>query len=92
MNEKAKIISKHNLDLSTVNQLANDFAIYRKDKEIVEDLEKRSEDYLKQQKAICKLESVALHEQIKAKNKIENKLHDDILIEIASAQNDVPKK
>lgn len=71
---------------------AYDFAIYKKEKEIEEDLERRKEDYLLQQKAIRELENSAHQEQIIEKNKIENKLHSDMLKEIASAQNDVAKK
>ncbi len=71
---------------------AYDFAIYRKEKEIEEDLERRKEDYLLHQKAIRELENSAHQEQIIEKNKIENKLHSDMLKEIASAQNDVAKK
>lgn len=71
---------------------AYDFAIYRKEKEIEQDLEKRTEDYLLHQKAIRKLENSAHQEQIIEKNKIENELHADMLKEIASAQNDVAKK
>lgn len=71
---------------------AYDLAIYRKEREIEEDLEKRTEDYLTNQKTVRELESIAHHEQIIAKNKIENELHEGILKEIASAQNDVAKK
>ena len=71
---------------------AYDFAIYRKEREIQEDLEKRTEDYIKHQKEIRELENLAHQEQIISKNKIENELHQDILKEIASAQNDVAKK
>lgn len=71
---------------------AYDFAIYRKEKEIEQDLEKRTEDYLLHQKAIRELENSAHQEQIIEKNKIENELHADMLKEIASAQNDVAKK
>lgn len=71
---------------------AYDFAIYRKEKEIEQDLEKRTEDYINQQKTIRELDNMAQQEQIIAKNKIENELHANILTEIASAQNDVAKK
>ncbi len=71
---------------------AYDFAIYRKEKEIEQDLEKRTEDYLLHQKAIRELENIAHQEQIIEKNKIENKLHSDMLKEIASAQNEVARK
>jgi hypothetical protein len=71
---------------------AYDIAIYRKEREIQEDLEKRTEDYIKHQKEIRELENLAHQEQIISKNKIENELHQDILKEIASAQNDVAKK
>lgn len=71
---------------------AYDFAIYRKEREIEQDLEKRTEDYLLHQKAIRELENIAHQEQIIEKNKIENELHSDMLKEIASAQNDVAKK
>ncbi|RAR73851.1 DUF4407 domain-containing protein [Flavobacterium aciduliphilum] len=71
---------------------AYDFAIYEKEKEIEEDLERRKEDYLLHQKAIRELENSAHQEQIIEKNKIENELHSNMLKEIASAQNDVAKK
>jgi hypothetical protein len=71
---------------------AYDIAIYRKEREIEEDLEKRTEDYINQQKAIREVENNAQKEQIIAQNKIENELHASILTEIASAQNDVAKK
>lgn len=71
---------------------AYDFAIYRKEREIEEDLEKRTEDYLSHQKVIRELENSAHQEQIIVKNKIENELHAGMLKEIASAQNDVAKK
>lgn len=71
---------------------AYDFAIYRKEREIEEDLEKRMEDYLIHQKSIRELENSSHKEQIMEKNKIENELHSGMLKEIASAQNDVAKK
>lgn len=71
---------------------AYDFAIYRKEKEIEEDLEKRTEDYIKQQKVIRDLEHKAHQEQTIEKNKIENELHKEILKEISIAQNEVAKK
>jgi hypothetical protein len=71
---------------------AYDIAIYRKEREIEEDLEKRTEDHIKQQKVIRELENNAQREQIIAQNKIENELHAGILTEIASAQNDLAKK
>lgn len=71
---------------------AYDFAIYKKEREIEEDLEKRTEDYLIHQKSIRELENSAHKEQVIEKNKIENELHTDILKEIAFAQNQVAKK
>jgi hypothetical protein len=71
---------------------AYDFAIYKKEKEIEEDLERRKEDYLLHQKSIREIENSAHQEQIIEKNKIENELHSNMLKEISSAQNDVAKK
>jgi hypothetical protein len=71
---------------------AYDFAIYRKEREIEEDLEKSTEDYINHQQVIRELENKAHQEQIIEKNRIENELHADILKEIASAQNQVAKK
>jgi hypothetical protein len=71
---------------------AYDFAIYRKEREIEEDLEKRTEDYLTHQKNIREKENIAHLEQVDTKNKIENELHTDLLKQIASAQNEVAKK
>jgi hypothetical protein len=71
---------------------AYDFAIYRKEKEIEEDLKNRADDYLEHQKKIRQLENNAHVAQTIEKNKIENELHANMLREIASAQNEVAKK
>ncbi|GEM55384.1 hypothetical protein FB1_16050 [Flavobacterium branchiophilum NBRC 15030 = ATCC 35035] len=71
---------------------AYDFAIYKKEKEIEEDLERRKEDYLNHQKKLDDLKNTNEIEIENKKNKIEKNLHINLLEEIALAQNDVAKK
>lgn len=71
---------------------AYDFAVYRKEREIEEDLNNRTEDYLMHQNKIRILENTSHLDQVTEKNRIENQLHLEMLMQIASAQNDVAKK
>jgi len=71
---------------------AYDRAIYQKEKDLKLELEERTSDYLKQQQALRKIEFESEQDQIKERVQIESKLHKELLIAIAQAQNSVAKQ
>ena len=71
---------------------AYDRAIYQKEKDLEKDLLQKTEGYLSQQKILRDIDYKYEQEQINERNKIENELHKEILVEIASAQNLIAKK
>jgi hypothetical protein len=70
---------------------AYDRAIYRKEKDIELELEQRTSEYLKQQKDLRDIEYEAEKEQTLERTQIENKLHKELLTEIAFAQNKIAR-
>jgi hypothetical protein len=68
---------------------AYDRAVYRKEKDLELELNERTSEYLKQQKTIRDIEYIAEQEQTKERTQIENNLHKELLIEIATVQNQV---
>lgn len=71
---------------------AYDRAIYRKEKDLELELEQRTSEYLKQQKALRDIEYEAEREQTKERTQIENNLHKELLTEIANVQNKVARQ
>jgi len=71
---------------------AYDKAIYYKEKLIEEDLLKKNQDFLRQQEEIREFEHMAQLKQIEERNKLEKKLHKELLTEIAFTQNEIAKK
>lgn len=71
---------------------AYDRAIYRKEKDIELELDERTTEYLKQQKALRDIEYEAEREQTKERTQIENNLHKELLTEIAYVQNKVARQ
>lgn len=71
---------------------AYDRAIYRKEKDFELELEQRTSEYLKQQKALRDIEYEAEREQTKERTQIENNLHKELLTEIANVQNKVARQ
>jgi hypothetical protein len=70
---------------------AYDRAIYRKEKDLELELEQRTSEYLKQQKELRDIEYEAEKEQTFERTQIENKLHKELLTEIAFVQNMVAR-
>jgi hypothetical protein len=70
---------------------AYDRAIYRKEKDLELELEQRTSEYLKQQKALRDIEYEAEKEQTLERTQIENKLHKELLTEIAFVQNKIAR-
>lgn len=71
---------------------AYDRAIYRKEKDLELELEERTSEYLKQQKALRDIEYRAEQDQTKERTEIENSLHKELLNEIATAQNKIARQ
>lgn len=71
---------------------AYDNAIYRKEKDIELDLYERTSEYIKQQKILRDIEYEAEQEQTRLRTQIENKLHKELLTEIAIAQNKIARE
>ncbi len=71
---------------------AYDRAIYRKEKDLEIELEQKTSGYLEQQKLLRELEYSAEEEQLRDRTKIENKLHKELLTEIATVQDQVARK
>ena len=70
---------------------AYDRAIYRKEKDLELELEQRTSEYLKQQKGLRDIEYEAEKEQTLERTQIENKLHKELLTEIAFVQNKIAR-
>ena len=70
---------------------AYDRAIYRKEKDLELELEQRTSEYLKQQKELREIEFEAEKEQTLERTQIENKLHKELLTEIAFVQNRIAR-
>jgi hypothetical protein len=68
-----------------------DRAIYRKEKDLELELEHKTSEYLKQQKELRAIEYEAEKEQTLERTQIENKLHKELLTEIAIAQNKIAR-
>lgn len=71
---------------------AYDRAIYRKERDIELELDERTSEYLKSQQIIRSIEYEAEQKQIKDRVHIENKLHKELLTEIANVQNKVARQ
>jgi hypothetical protein len=70
---------------------AYDRAIYRKEKDLELELDQRTSEYLKQQKELRDIECEAEKEQTLERTQIENKLHKELLTEIAFVQNKIAR-
>jgi hypothetical protein len=71
---------------------AYDIAIYKMEKDFEKELDEKTETYLKQRAQVLQIECEAEQEQLKNRLQIENKLHKELLTEIAIVQNEVARK
>lgn len=71
---------------------AYDRAIYRKENDLELELDERTSGYLAQQKILRDLEYKAEQEQTMVRTTIENKLHNELLTEIATVQDKVARQ
>jgi hypothetical protein len=71
---------------------AYDIAIYKMEKDFERELDEKTETHLKQRAQVLQIECEAEQEQLKDRVQIENKLHRELLTEIAIVQNEVARK
>jgi hypothetical protein len=71
---------------------AYDIVIYKMEKDFENELDEKTEAHLKHRAQVLQIECEAEQEQLKNRVEIENKLHKELLTEIAIVQNEVARK